>query len=90
MLTCKTFDIREFKPYQREAIVQFVQKKTDVFVNLLTGCANSLIYQALLSVFDSIFEATGHVVVVTSPLVNLVKDQVDKLANLGILSTCSL
>ena len=53
-------------------------------------CANSLIYQALLSVFDSIFEATGHVVVVASPLVNLIKDQVDKLANLGILSTCSL
>ena len=87
---CKTFDIREFKPYQREAIVQFVQKKTDVFVNLLTGSANSLIYQALLSDFDSIFEATGYVVVVASPLVNFIKDQVDKLANLGILSTCSL
>ena len=89
---CKTCDIREFKPYQREAIVQFVQKKTDVFVNLLTGSANSLIYQALLSDFDSIFEATGYVVVVASPLVNLIKDQVDKLAHLGILSTksCSL
>ena len=86
---CKTCDIREFKPYQREAIVQFVQKKTDVFVNL-TRCAKSLIYQALLSVFDPIFQATGHVVVVASPLVNLIKDQVDKLANLGILSTCSL
>ena len=60
------------------------------FCNLLTGCANLLIYQALLSVFDSIFESTGHVVVVASPLVNLIKDQVDKLANLGILSTCSL
>lgn len=87
---CKTCDIREFKPYQREAIVQFVQKKTDVFVNLLSRCAKSLIYQALLSVFDPIFEATGHVVVVASPLVNLIKDQVDKLAHLGILSTCSL
>ena len=87
---CKTCDIREFKPYQREAIVQFVQKKTDVFVNLLTRCAKSLIYQALLSVFDPIFEATDHVVVVASLLVNLIKGQVDKLANLGILSTCSL
>ena len=75
------------KPYQREVIVQLVQKKNDVVVNLLTGCANkSLIYQALLSVFDSIFEAAGRVVVVASPLVNLIKDQVDKLANLRILS----
>ena len=46
---------------------------------------NPLIYQALPSVFDSIFEAAGHVVV-ASPLVNLMKDQVDKLANLGILA----
>ena len=84
---CKTFDIRELKPYQREAIVQFVRKKTDVVVNLLTGCAKSLIYQASLSVFDSIFEATSHVVVVALPLVNFLKDQVDKLANLEILST---
>ena len=44
-----------------------------------------LIYQALPSVFDSIFEAAGHVVV-ASPLVNLMKDQVDKLANLGIFA----
>ena len=34
---------------------------------------------------DSISEATGHVVVVVSPLVNRIKDQLDKLANLGIL-----
>ena len=38
-----------------------------------------------LYVCDSISEATGHVVVVVSPLVNRIKDQVDKLANLGIL-----
>ena len=27
---CETFGIRELNAYQREAIVQFVQKKTDV------------------------------------------------------------
>ena len=56
-----------------------------MFVNLLIGCARSPIYQALSLVFDSISEATGHVVVVVSPLVNRIKDQLDKLANLGIL-----
>ena len=35
--------------------------------------------------FYLIFEATGHVVVVVSLLVNRIKDQVDKLANLEIL-----
>ena len=54
--------------YQREAIVQFVQKKTDVFVNLPTGYGKSLIYQALPFVYDSILEAAGHIVVVVSPL----------------------
>ena len=48
-------------------------------------CVRSPIYQALPFVFDTIFEATGHVVVVVSPLVNRITDQVDKLANLGVL-----
>ena len=65
--------------------MQFVQKKIDVFVNLPTGYGKSLIYQALPFVNDSILEAAGHIVVVVSPLVNLMKDQVGKLANLGIL-----
>ena len=80
------FVIREVNAYQREAIVQFVQKKTDVFVNLPTGYGNSLIYQALPFVYDSILEAAGQIVVVVSLLVNLMKDRVDKLANLGILA----
>ena len=83
---CEMFGIRELNAYQREAIVQSVQKKTDVFVNLPTGYGKSLIYQALPFVYDSILEGAGHIVVVVSPLVNLMKDQVDKLANLGILA----
>ena len=62
-----------------------MQKKIDVFVNLLTRCASSHIYQALPFVFDSIFKHSGHVVVVVSPLVNSNKDKVDKLVNLDIL-----
>ena len=83
---CEMFGIRELNAYQREATVQFVQKKTDVFVNLPTGYGKSLIYQALPFIYDSILEAAGHIVVVVSTLVNLMKDQVDKLANLGILA----
>ena len=41
-----------------------MQKKTDVFLNLPT----------LPFVYDSNLEAAGHIVVVVSPLVNLMKD----------------
>ena len=57
---CQTFGIRELNAYQREVIVQFAQKKTDVFVNLPTGYGKSLIYQALSFVYNSILEAAGH------------------------------
>ena len=83
---CETFRISELNAFQREAIVQIVEKKTDVFVNLPTGYGKSLIYQALPFVYDLIREDAGHIVVVVSPLVNLMKDQVDKLRNLGILA----
>ena len=56
----QTFGIRELNAYQREVIVQFAQKKTDVLVNLPTGYEKSLIYQALWFVNNSILEAAGH------------------------------
>ena len=56
---CETFGIRGLNAYQREAIVQFVQKKTGVFVNLPNDYGKSLIYQAVPFVCDSIFEAAG-------------------------------
>ena len=52
-------------------------------VNLPTGFGKSLIYHALPLVCNTVRGTTGHVVVV-SPLVNLMKDQVVKLANIGI------
>ena len=57
---CQAFGIRELIAYQREVIVQFAQKKTDVFVNPRTGYGKSLIYQALASVYNSILEAASH------------------------------
>ena len=81
----ETFGIRALKPFQTKAMAQFLQKKIDLFGNLLTGCARSLIQQALRFVFDSVFKDSCHVVVVVSPLVNSIKDKVDKQANLDIL-----
>ena len=54
--------------------MKFLQKKIDVFVNLLTRCARSPIYQALPFVFNKILEADGHVFLVVSPFVNRIKD----------------
>ena len=61
-----------------------MDKKKDVFINLPTGFGKSLIYQALPLVFNATRNSTGHIVVVISPLVNLMKDQVDNLKKLGI------
>ena len=81
---CKTFKIVDLNAFQREAMEYFVKKKLDVFVNLPTGYGKSLIYQALPLVFDVTRNSTGLVVVVISPLVNLMKDQVESLQKLGI------
>ena len=48
-------------------MVQFLQKKMCKVAYL----------SSFAVVFDTIFEATGHVVVVVSPLVNRITDQVD-------------
>ena len=61
-----------------------MDKKKAVFINLPTGFGKSLIYQALPLVFDVTSNSTGHMVVVISPLVNLMKDQVENLKKLGI------
>ena len=57
---CQMFGIRELNAYEREVIVQFAQKKIDVFINLPTDHGKSLIYQALPFVYNSILEAAGH------------------------------
>ena len=80
---CETFKIVDLNPFQREAMEYFVKKKVEVFVNLPTGYGKSLIYQALPLVLDVTRNSTGHVVVI-SPLVNLMKDQVESLQKLGI------
>ena len=58
----------------------------DIFVNLPTGFGKSLIYQALPLVFDVTCNSPSHIVAVVSPLVRLMKDQVENLQKLGILA----
>ena len=62
-LVSQKFCIRELNSLQKEAIIQFVGKQRDVFINLPTGFGKSLIYQALPLVFDAM-HGEGHIVVV--------------------------
>ena len=83
---CKTFKISKLNPYQQDAFMQIVEKNTEVFINLPTGFGKSLIYQALPLplTFDIIHGTPGHIIIVVSPLINLMKDQVANLTKLGI------
>ena len=48
------------------------------------GFGKSLTYRALPLICSTVHGTTGHIVVVVSPLVNLMKDQATNLANIGI------
>ena len=68
---------------ERSYPANFIEK-TNEFINLPTGFGKSLMYQALPLFCDTVCRTTGHIVVVVSPLVNLMKDQATKVANIGI------
>ena len=78
---CNKYRVKQVS--ERSYPASFIEK-TDEFINLPTGFGKSLIYQALPLVCDAVRGTTGHIVVVVSPLVNLIKDQATKLANIGI------
>ena len=69
---------REFRPLQREAIEANLQGRDSVVV-LPTGGGKSLCFQ-----MPALVEPTGGVGLVVSPLVSLMKDQVDGLVASGV------
>ena len=65
----------DLRPQQMVAIKTFMQGK-DVFVSLPTGYGKSLIYSVLPYAYDELRGCRGSIVIVVSPLLSLMKDQV--------------
>ena len=82
-VVCEKFKIKSFNCHQKQAFIALVGEKKDVFVNLPNGLGKSFIYQALPLMFDEIRGVSGHVVVI-SPLLNLIQDQINNLQKIGI------
>ena len=57
---CEKFGIRALNDYQREAITQFVNKKTDLFINLPTGYGKWLVYQGIFFLKLSLYSTFIH------------------------------
>ena len=91
-IVCETFSIEGLHAPQVFSIKELLQGK-DVFVNLPTGFGKSLIFQSFPLVVDCLRLERGRcivehsIVVVVSPLVSLMKDQVNYLRDKGIKAT---
>ena len=74
----------QLRQKQREAVLNFVRGR-DVFVSLPTGSGKTLCYSILPGTFDILRKnRSPSIVLVISPLVALMKDQVTSLNNKGV------
>ncbi|XP_006825403.1 uncharacterized protein LOC102810047 [Saccoglossus kowalevskii] len=74
---CAKFGVESLRDKQEE-VLQHLMSKSDVLAILPTGFGKSLIYQ----IFPHVLE-TPSCVLIVSPLVSLMKDQIDRLTLLG-------
>ena len=79
MLLKKYFGFHEFRIGQEKAVTSVLEKK-DAFIIMPTGGGKSLCYQIPALLQDGI-------TLVISPLIALMKDQVDSLNSIGIPAT---